>query len=202
MTKVRDGVGAHFAGTDVGIEPYYAKLVVLPELKVKPEMVRRDSRAYMVPGFDEPPDAIKIIFLVDARFDRSSSRMYTFLNLWRKLVRAGRGAVSRESTISITSDNYRLDYAFDIPLALLRGAALTTKSVSTPSLLPPFTNTRQVVVDGGLEISQQFVLVKAWLAGFKLSDLNYEHGNQLSTLDATLYAEDIFVQDDPEPLYS
>jgi protein-disulfide isomerase-like protein with CxxC motif len=36
-----------------------------------------------------------------------------------------------------------------------------------------------------------YVLEKAWLSSFKVSDLNYAQGNQLVYLDATFYADNI-----------
>ena len=199
MSNVTDGVRNFFPTEDIDIEPYFAKSVSIPEMRVKAEMVRRDSRAYMMPGFDDPMDAVKIVFLMDARSDRKSSKIYRLLNLWRKLVRSGRGPLSSESEVAL-GENYRINYAFPINLALLRGSTLKTKNVVVPSLLPPFTNTHKQVVDQGFEISQQFVLRKAWLSAFKLSDLSYESGTTLATIDATIYAEDVLDSTDPKPV--
>ena len=199
MSTVTEGLKTHFRFDDYNIEPYYAKSVSLPELKVKAEMVRRDSRAYMVPGFDEPLDPIKIVFLMDASIGNeedqklalTASKVYRFLDSWRSLVRAGRGGFSQEREVEVNAETYRIDYAFNVTLYLLRGTALKTQKASVPSLLPPFVNTHKVVVDQGLEMSQYFTLVNAWLAGFKMSDFNYDSGTTLATIDATLYAEDI-----------
>jgi len=190
MVNVVEGV-KQISTMEIGtLEPYYARSVVLPEMKMKPESVRRDSRSYMMPGFDEALDSIKITFLMDACAYRTESKIYRLLTLWRKLVRAGRGPMSSEMSIDL-NDNYQLPYAFSIPVTLLRGTELKATAITSASLLPPFASTRQKVDDQGLTISQQLTLENAWLCGFKLSELSYATGNQITTIDATIYATDI-----------
>jgi hypothetical protein len=93
------------------------------------------------------------------------------LDVWRMAVRAGRGPMSSEFSITLDA-NYRIDYAFDVRLMLMR-----------PSSDPdPKSN--------DLEFSLQLRLVNCWLSGFKLTELTYE-STKVAQLDATFYTEDI-----------
>jgi len=115
------------------IPAYFASSVTLPELRVKAEVYRRDSRSYQMPSWDDPLDAIRVVFLLDAGSDAKASAIYRVLDAWRALVRAGRGSVSNGySTQNMTgapgsrfvalNSDYRSDYAFNIPVTLLKGA--------------------------------------------------------------------------------
>lgn len=112
-------------------KPYELQSLVLPELAVKPESARRDSRNYQVPGVDEPLGAIKMTFLVDSNPESVEHNLITTLIAWRALVRAGRGSVSTESSFALNTD-YRITYAFGATLHLLRGgsAALVDTQVA------------------------------------------------------------------------
>jgi hypothetical protein len=108
---------------DVNLSPipsYFAQSVSIPELRVKADQFRRDSRPYNMPTFDDPPDAVKINFILDASEKGVASRIYALLDAWRSLVRAGRGAMSKEVTV-VLNENYRIDFQFNINVMLLKG---------------------------------------------------------------------------------
>jgi len=209
------------------VPAYFAQSVALPQLETKAEPVRRDSRSYNMPSWDEPLGTTRMTFILDARGDARSSRIYALLDRWRMLVRAGRGQVGTESLITL-DDHYRIDYAFAIPLTLLRGGSLpellTANEPAAVSGLTGFSfgsagnftadrerflaearqqlslirqNTSATVPlwrqvgwgwepDNDLEISGLYLLEKAWLGSFKMSDWTYE-GAKVATLEATFY---------------
>lgn len=102
------------------IPSFYAQSVALPELVVKPEQYRRDSRPYNMPSFDDALQPVRVTFLVDSNDDEQSSDIYLVLDAWRTIVRAGRGAMGTERHI-ILNDNYRIDFAFNMHVALVKG---------------------------------------------------------------------------------
>jgi hypothetical protein len=115
--------------------PYFAASIALPDLKIRAEAHRRDSRSYNMPSFDEPLDAVKIMFHLDdssaAGRDATlvgQSVIYKILDSWRLLVRAGRGAVGGEESIDLNAD-YKIDCAFPVYLYLFRGWGLPKASV-------------------------------------------------------------------------
>jgi hypothetical protein len=156
---------------------YHAASVALPELKIRPEQIKRDSRPYQVPSWDDPCEAVRINFILDsfkpggAVVSPYRSDIYQMLDVWRMVTRAGRGPMSKEFSITLDA-NYRIDYAFDVRLMLLRPA-------STPD-----TDAND------LEFSLQLRLVNCWLSTFRLSELSYD-GTKVSQLEATFYTEDI-----------
>jgi hypothetical protein len=104
------------------IPSYFAQSVSIPELRLRPDVVRRDSRPYNMPSWDDPLDPVKITFLLDAAESGVSSRIYSVLDGWRSLVRAGRGAMSKEVTV-VLNENYRIDFRYNINVMLLKGGA-------------------------------------------------------------------------------
>lgn len=110
------------------IPSYFAQSISLPELRVKADQFRRDSRPYNMPSFDDPPDPVKINFILDAAESGVSSRIYQVLDAWRALVRAGRGAMSKEPTV-LLNNQYRIDFQFNISVMLLKGGAARINSV-------------------------------------------------------------------------
>jgi hypothetical protein len=192
---------------------YFPSSVVLPDLKVRPDMIRRDSRPYNTPSYDEPLDAIRINFILDSNrtglpnLSPYRSDVYQMLDVWRACVRAGRGGMSTEYAITLDG-NYRIDYAFDVALYLLtptipaasgianiQTAGFTSNVKSGLSGIQAAINTaanqtKSGMLNGDLIISMQYRLVNCWLASFKLSDLNYE-GAKVSQIEAIFYADDI-----------
>jgi hypothetical protein len=198
---------------------YHLQSVTLPDLKVRSEAIRRDSRPYQTPSWDEPLEAITFSFILDCwkagksyAVDPYRSDIYQLLDVWRAIVRAGRGGMSGEYAITL-DDNYRIDYKADVQLNLMRGVSpqvielknavqltlgaaaevyglTSTSGLDLASTLEASGNT--IVND--LAWSMKFKLINCWLASFKLSDLNYDAA-QVVKLTATLYADDIQQQE-------
>lgn len=137
------------------VPAYFAMSVTLPELRVKPEMFRRDSRPYQMPAWDDPLDSIRMVFILDVGGEARASVIYRVLEAWRALVRAGRGSMTNGYTglnrgspgrrlVRLNSD-YRMDYAFNIPITLLKGAVPVVNS----------TRAAQEAAFSGLAVSQQ-----------------------------------------------
>lgn len=102
------------------VPSYFVQSVSLPDLRVRADTFRRDSRPFNMPSWDEPLDPIRMTFLLDARSSITSSHVYQMLDKWRMLVRAGRGQLTQEPEVLLNA-NYRVDFAFSVYLALLRG---------------------------------------------------------------------------------
>jgi hypothetical protein len=184
MKQVSDGLARTLGFSVLDIPTYYAQSLVWPELKIKAEQFRRDSRPFNMPGFDEPLDPVKITFIMDAA--PNSSRVYWFLDRWRQAVRAGRGAMSSENSIPLNA-NYRIDYAFNMNVFLYHGSHGTITNVLNGQQNGPVT------VDNDLQLVGTFTLVNAWLGGFKLGDVSHLD-TKVQTIEATFYVEDIFDQ--------
>lgn len=171
---------------------YFAKSVALPDLKVKSEPIRRDSRAYPMPSWDEPLEPVRIIFWLDsfgpgrAGVDPYRSDIYQMLNVWRAVVRAGRGSMSSEFAITLDG-NYSMDYAFDVRVLLMRASSNPTVN-GTATATANRTVPSSIMND--LEYSLQLRMVNCWLSSFRVSELDYE-GTKFVQLDTTFYAEDI-----------
>lgn len=111
------------------IAPQYVRSITLPELRTKSDAVRRDSVPYNMPSWDDPLDAIKLVFLLDTREENDGSSVLKFLDAWLALTRAGRGEraqgyLSTGNWLKLNSD-FRVDFQFNINIFLLRGAAFT-----------------------------------------------------------------------------
>lgn len=190
---------------------YFAASVNLPELKVRPEAIRRDSRPYQTPSWDDPCDAIRMTFLLDChRYNAPNlspyrSDIYQMLDTWRACTRAGRQGMSNEFAITLNA-NYRIDYAFDIQLSLLTGAIPQVSALGgiqgsrsifadgAGGLLTNIQNAaaqgQSALFNGDLIISMQYRLVNCWLGSFKVAELNYETAKVLQ-IETIFYAEDI-----------
>lgn len=106
--------------------PQYVRSCTLPDLRTKAEPIRRDSVPYNMPSWDEPLDAVKIVFLLDTQAQSNRSDVIYFLDAWLALSRAGRGSRAfgyyrQAGWLELNSD-YSIDFRFNINLYLLRGA--------------------------------------------------------------------------------
>lgn len=248
MTSVLRGITAQLSIDLPPIPAYFAQSISIPELRVKADAFRRDSRPYNMPTWDDPLDPVKITFILDAALPGYASRIYNVLDRWRSLVRAGRGSMSKEA-MPVLNNNYRIDFQFNITVMLLRGGQAAINSALsqsdalvqsiTPSptkpkifnlILNPSSTVQRPVptnstlerqqaaeaanaaaaanastalllanavqlsnVDNDLQYSGAYTLQNCWLGGFRISDLNYTT-TQISTLEATIYAEDVYDQ--------
>lgn len=205
---------------DLQILPRYVPCAVsLPSMKVKPEVYWRDSRPYQMPSMDEPLDGVRISFIMDDGKNVAQSEVYRVLDSWRRLVRAGRGALGSERFLVLDQD-YTLAFRFPIYLYLCRGHGpappastvatesrfarpnTTTQNATfdaTSALAPSAIQTRRLVereeafrqqLTAGLELTNIFMLENAWLADFKISDMSYDQAKVL-TIDGTFFAENI-----------
>jgi hypothetical protein len=172
--QVSDGLSVVLEQNVPGIPTYFAQSLNFPEPKVRGEMYRRDSRPYNMPGFDEPLDPVRMTFILESPGPGTSSRIYRFLDNWRQVVRAGRGAMSAAGASITLDENYRIDYAFNINVFLLAGTA-------------------NGVEDSDLDYSATYTLINAWLGSFKLTDVAHE-GTRVMGVEAQLYVEDIIDQ--------
>ena len=159
-----------------GVNPeHFAQSVSIPEVGVNAEVTKRDSIPYQMPSYDEPTGAITMVFILDVGKNiPGTSEIYRLMESWRTLVRAGRGAVGNEDSITLDS-NYRVDFQFNVAVELLAG--------DNPAFGAQIRLLR----------STYFILQNAWLSKMKVSDLSYE-GKSLTTLTVTLFADAVVEQ--------
>lgn len=125
--QIRPGATSKLAVTtdlvtlDFSVEPYYIASVSMPTLKVATETVRRDSRPYMMPGFDEPLPEIKVMFIMETPTDSTTSKIYRFMDTWRAFTRAGRGSMGGEKGVQQLNQNFRVNFRFPVTITLMRG---------------------------------------------------------------------------------
>lgn len=197
MTTTVAGVNTAFSGIYgntanlPSIFPQFVQSVTLPNQAVKAEPYRRGSIPYNMPSWDEPLDAIKIVFLMGQ--DASGLPMvYDFLSRWQALVRLGRG--SRKNQGPTETDRWFAQeaakpptFAFDFHVHLLRG---TLNSLGTS-----VSGAAAVAMASQMEISATYRIVSAWLASFKSSDLDYAAGGgKFVTIEANLYPEAVVLE--------
>jgi hypothetical protein len=177
---------------------YFAKAVTLPELKTRSEPIRRDSRPFQMPSWDEPVDGVRMVFWLDCYTPGTGttnpyrSDIYQMLEAWRTLVRAGRGSMSSEYAVTLNG-NYSIDYAFNVLVKMKRGSSNPTSTGAVQFVQPnqPTANSgvsSSIVND--LELSLQLTLVNCWLGSYQVSELDYE-GSRIVQLNTVFYAEDI-----------
>lgn len=170
---------------------YYAQSIEFPKLTVNPITVMRASRPYQMPGYDEALGEIQIKFLHDLDSSLSGdvrrSRIYTLLQAWRGLVRAGRGQMSQEIVWSLDSDFKPPKYRYDIGIRFMAGVPYDTNEGQDvrDSIIADASRLTDAV-----EGSSLYVLKKAWLANLSLGTASMDRA-ELQTIEATLYAEDL-----------
>lgn len=194
------------------IMPQYVRSCTLPEIRTKTEPIRRDSLPYNMPSWDDPLDAVKIVFLMETS-SQTTSVVVSFLDAWLALSRAGRGGRAngyyKQLGWLTLNANYSIDFRFDVNLYLLRGATpsnnfaqsnITTVSQVTPSGIAVNAAGNQLNASIGARLNplggasnnlvahSTYILKNAWLAAYKMSDLNYAE-NGLVTVDSTFYVD-------------
>jgi hypothetical protein len=116
------------------------------------------------------------------------SEIYTLLNLWRTLVRAGRGEMSTEFALALDK-NFCVNHAFDITVHFLGGVDISQALNDT---------TTSTV---GLEETQIYQLKNCWLSSFGIGpELSFSGGGAFATVTAILFAEDIQPIGDRHPI--
>ena len=197
--------------------PQYVRSCTLPELRTKSEPIRRDSIPYNMPSWDDPLDAIKIVFLLETS-TQTYSTVVAFMDLWLALTRAGRG--SRQAGYYTTlgwfrlNSSYSVDFRFDVFLYLLRGASASNNFVQNDAFNRNQATTQITPAQAAIErVGNQlnatigatvnpgnsgvitnlvqhstYTFKNAWLGAYKMSDFNYTE-NGLVTVDATFYAD-------------
>ena len=181
------------------VMPQYIRSVTMPELRTKADVYRRDSVPFQMPSWDDPLDAIKIVFLLDTHDQDDTSNVVQFLDAWLALTRAGRGSRFNGYNVNpgwmTLNSDYRVDCMFDIDIWLLRGAEAVPKSLDTSAE----TGINYSAIDEGASVEQDMVahtiytLESAWLGAYKISDLSYMD-SVLVTVEATFYADNLSTQ--------
>jgi hypothetical protein len=135
MTSVVIGLNSQNAFSTLGLPkvsqffPQFVQSVSIPEDRIKPEAVRRDSVPYQMPSWDDPLDPLKITFVVDTSDVENGSKVLSVLKAWRTLARAGRGERSDVGTVLPLNQNFRYDFVFPLRVALLRGSLSSPESL-------------------------------------------------------------------------
>lgn len=171
---------------------YFTRSVEMPQVGMTANPFRRDSRPYLMPGYDEalPPFQVAFYHLAN---QNSADPLYTGLNAWKARARAGRGPMSKEIAYTLDHNFKAPTYRFNVDVQLLKGY-LVGGNVSSAS----FNNMAQL--NGGasglnfkLEKSTTYTLVNVWCSALKLDTLSHE-GSELLKITATMVAEDVLPQ--------
>jgi hypothetical protein len=128
FTTAQKGIAAAANQQLSQVLPQFIRAVTMPELKTKADVIRRDSVPYQMPSWDEPLDPVKVTFVLDTNNEDDKSAVIQFLDAWLALTRAGRGDRFQGYTNTnwLTLDqNYRVNYAYNFHLFLLRGTAFS-----------------------------------------------------------------------------
>lgn len=191
--------GMEFYGDRTSI---YAQVVQLPEQVVRPDVVRRDSRPYNMPSWDDPLGAIRVTLLSDIGAQKQgtgfTSEVLKMLSTWRAVVRAGRGGMSTEDSFTLNvyystareKSGFRSPlHCFNIPIYLLKGPGTPGQELSGMKL---DGDDGQNELDNAseFETSTKLLLMNAWLSSYQYGDLSYATGQPL-TISTVLYADDI-----------
>lgn len=169
FTNAVKGVNAVSGQSLPPIIPQYVRSCTLPELRTKADAIRQDSVPFNMPSWDDPLDAVKIVFLLETS-SQSFSTTVALLDTWLALTRAGRG--SRRFGYYTTgwytlNANYTVDFRFSLYLKLLRGGRV-----------------------GNMTLHSVYTLKNAWLAAYKMTDYNYTDSG-LVTVEATFYVDSV-----------
>lgn len=201
LEKVLAAVRANpqFSGLDLpdpDTTRYYARQVILPEVRMTEVESRTNSIPKMFPGYDEPIGGVRIDFLVDAWQATSNgkfpvqpqiqSRIYNLLNSWHQLARVGRQMrASTQDGFQLLLDENPRSYAtyfkFDAIIQLYSGLIEDTTQLSTES-----SNS----IAEGVEPTSSFNLRKSWVSSIQIGNLDHAT-NGLLTVSATLVPEAI-----------
>lgn len=149
------GISAQLQAFTPTIPAFVAQSVSLPTLSVKADAFRRDSRPYNMPVFDDALDPVRIVFVLQIGNANTSAPIYRFLDQWRAVVRAGRGAMGKEPWINLNSD-YRINFAFNVNVILLKGASRRPSgNIVSRGPIPPLRSPR-TRTDNLFSIQQDF----------------------------------------------
>lgn len=145
-----------------------ASKAALPAQKIKPLTVLQGSIPRQFPGYFEAPDTVRVDFI--HAVDRS---LYTFLNMWRSLARAGIQGQSGEDVapLLLVTDNPK--FQFTLYARLLGGA----NKASFPDLTS----------------SSSYALNNCWLKGYQPAELNRSGTASVYTVTAQLQCTDIIL---------
>lgn len=173
---------------------FYAQSIDFPRLAISAVEIMKQSKPYNLPGYDEALGEIRISFIHDLDTnltdDIRRSRIYTLLQAWRGLVRAGRGPMSQELVWSVDSSFKLPQFRYDVGVRFMAGVPFNTadgKDVSEAIL-----NDASRLTDA-VEGSSLYVLKKMWLSGLQLGTASMNK-REVQTIEATLYADDLQMQ--------
>jgi len=125
FTSVAKNVATVANQKAVSIVPQHVRSVNLPEIRTKPAPIRRNSVPVNTPSWDDPLDAVKVAFFLDTNNQEDYSNVTQLLATWTAIVRAGRGSRTQgygSSGHLLLNADFRMDYAFDVYIYLLRGS--------------------------------------------------------------------------------
>lgn len=198
------------------VEPQFVKSVSIPDLKIKAEVIAKNSIPVHFPSWDEPVEPAKISFLLDTYSAEDKSAVLDMLDTWIALTRAGHGkkfggfgSGSQETGYFLLDSTFRTNCRFDIQVKFLRGklksaqaapvdlipqvngevaASRLNEAATQHDIFARYTVPNSSILEPDMEEHMRIVLRKAWCAGYKVSDLNYGD-SQLVTVDAIFYPE-------------
>jgi hypothetical protein len=188
---------------------YFARQILFPEDRINAEVIQRNSIPYQMPGYDTPLGEVRVDFIHDTAVANQAvvapaqigstkfgispgvqkSQIFTMLSFWKELARVGRGGRSLSALSVPLPDTIGelnqlsgfFQFQFDVDVVLLRGLHYD----------PMFDTGTSDVSIKELEITCSYRLVRCWCAAIQLATLNQTQGNEVYTVTASLYPEDI-----------
>lgn len=182
LSNVTKGV-KEFAGSYIqNFMDTACQAVVFPIDQTEAVKTVRGTLPVYMPGYDVPLEPFRMTFLMDRGTITETqiyreSYVYRALYYWRQLSRAGRGNLRSSNAPALTLVHGKLtftEYRFDITLRHLygntsgSGSPLTSFSACTP-----------------------LTLKRAWVSKIQEENVDYRNGNNVITLTADVYAEEI-----------
>lgn len=170
---------------------FFATAISFPEKRVATTVIRKNSRPYNFPSWDEPlpPTTIRFRHDVGNHWPGGGyrSEIVRLLEHWRAMVRVGREGMSAEPYFTLSQRysagmNNQPLYASDVAIRFIKGRGPDAE---------PEEDLGEDRLDelNELEGGASYVLKRAWLGAYRLDDVSEQSG--LSAITAVFYADDI-----------
>jgi hypothetical protein len=147
-----------------------ARKVTLPEDQIAARTVIQGSGILHLPGYDEPISPVRVDFLheVDSR-GVMKSKIYSMLYAWLLLSRAGQQKFGAKTDMSLVDARKRVVFTADVRVQFHAGSGPDSNN-------PP-----------ALSRNSALTLKRCWISDLQLGDLDYDVGNSLLVVTATLH---------------
>lgn len=172
-----------------GTTKYYARNVMLPELRIGEMQSNTFNTPKTYPGLDDPVGQVRVDFAIDAatfgaEAGSARSKIYDLIYAWRILSRVGRMPYSSADLwaplpASAISSSLGSTFKFDVKLYLLRGFDGTV-------------DVSQTDLAGTHFVASSYILRRCWPSTLQLGPLDQTGSNTIYTMTTALNPEEIY----------